>query len=234
MGYSHQLNQIVEKRKKGRNTNLSTRLHLNTKASIGVGSLIVFIAMILVAGIAASIIIQTMNTLQQQAMNTGRETLRDIAGGIEVTHVSGYISNSKITQLAIFITPIVASEDIDLTYTYISLSDSTKKVILNYDNTCFSSSVSNGLFGTLNASNLTATEYGIMVIRDIDGSCTASSPTINENDLVVLLVNTTQCFSGINTRTDVFGTVNPEYGVTGVISFTTPTAFVETIVDLQP
>lgn len=206
----------------------------STNASIGVGSLIIFIAMILVAGIAASVIIQTMNTLQQQAMNTGKETLRDIAGGIEVTHVSGYVSNSKITQLAIFVSPIVASEDIDLTYTYVSLSDSSKKVILNYDNTCFSSSVSNGLFSTLNSSNLTATEYGVMVIRDIDNSCTASSPVINENDLVVLLVNTTQCFSGISARTQVFGTVNPEYGVSGVISFTTPAALVDTIVDLQP
>jgi len=233
MGYSEKLNQVVKKRGE-KDTTLSTRIHHNKKASIGIGSLIIFIAMIIVAGIAASVIIQTMNTLQQQAMNTGKETLRDISGGVEVTHVSGYVSNSKITQIAIFITPIVASEDIDLTYTYVSLSDSSKKVILSYDNTCFSSSVNNGLFGTLNASNLTATEYGVMVIRDADNSCTASSPTINENDLVVLLVNTTQCFSGINARTQVFGTVNPEYGITGVISFTTPTAFVETIVDLQP
>jgi len=233
MGYFHKSNQVVQKRVEG-NTNHSIKRHHSREASIGVGSLIVFIAMILVAGIAANVIIQSMNTLQQQAINTGKETLRDIAGGIEVTHVSGYVSNSKITQLAIFISPIVASEDIDLTYTYVSLSDSSKKVILNYDSTCFSSSVNNGLFGTLNASNLTATEYGVMVIRDIDNSCIASSPTINENDLVILVVNTTQCFSGINTRTQVFGTVNPEYGISGVISFTTPTVFVDTIVDLQP
>ena len=44
-------------------------------AAIGIGSLIIFIAMILVAGIAASVIIQTMNSLEQQALQTGLETM---------------------------------------------------------------------------------------------------------------------------------------------------------------
>ncbi|RLF45963.1 MAG: flagellin [Thermoplasmata archaeon] len=211
----------------------SKRFSSNRLASIGIGSLIIFIAMILVAGIAASVIIQTMNSLQEQASKTGISTMRDIAGGIKVTQVSGHTINSKIDQLAIFITPIVASEDIDLTYTYISLTDSSKKVILNYDSSCFSSGISNGLFGTLNASNLTATEYGIIVVRDIDSSCTSSTPVINENDIVILLINTTSCFSGIGTNTDVTGAVNPEYGISGIVSFTTPSALIDPIVELQ-
>lgn len=204
-------------------------------AAVGVGTLIIFIAMILVAGITASVMIQTMNSLQQQALRTSEETLREISSGVEVTHVSGYVSNSKITQLAIFMSTTAASEDIDLTYTILSLSDSTIKVVLNYTSVCFSSSVSNGLFGTLNASNLSATCYGLMVIRDIDGSCDATHPTINDQDLIVLLVNTTQCFTtGISTRTEVTGDITPEYGIHGVIGFTTPSAYVNTIVDLQP
>ena len=91
-----------------------------------------------------------------------------------------------------------------------------------------------GLFGTLDSSKLSASTYGILVIRDIDGSCTSDNPVINERDLVVLMVNTTQCFSGIGTRTDVFGYVHPEYGVSGVIAFTTPSVYVDTIIDLQP
>ncbi|MCX6665726.1 MAG: flagellin [Euryarchaeota archaeon] len=203
-------------------------------AEMGIGSLIIFIAMILVAGITASVMLQTMNKLQQQAMKTGEETLREVSSGVTVTQISGYTAGSYITQLAIFLTPTAASEDMDLTYAYVSLSDSNVKVILNYTNTCFSDTVSNGLFGTINASNLTSSTYGVLVIRDTDNSCSVATPTINDRDLVVLLVNTTKCFSGISPRAEIFGNIHPEYGINGVISFTAPGSFVDTIIDLQP
>lgn len=190
--------------------------------------------MILVAGIAASVMIQTMNSLQQQAMQTAEETVGDVSSGLKVTQVSGYGNGSKITQLAIFLTPSAASRDIDLTYAYISLSDTNNQVILTYDSNCFSSSVSSGLFGTLNASNLTSTTYGVMVVRDVDSSCSFSTPVINNDDLVVLLINTSKCFSGISKRTEVYGRVIPEKGMSGMIGFTTPGAYVSTIIELQP
>ena len=190
--------------------------------------------MILVAGIAASVIIQTMNSLQQQALITGKETLKDVSSGVRVTHVSGYHNGSTISQMAIFLSTTAGSDDIDLTYTFISLSDSSKKVILNYSTSSFSSTISNGLFSTLNSSVLTTTTYGIMVIRDIDSSCSVSTPTINSDDLVVLLLNTTKCFSGLGTRTEVFGDVIPEQGISGAISLTTPSAYIDTIIELQP
>jgi flagellin FlaB len=210
------------------------RLRTDINADVGIGALIIFIAMIMVAGVTASVMIQTMNNLQQQAIKTSEDTLKDISSGLKVTHVSGYISNSTITQLAFFVSTTAASDDIDLTYGILSLSDSAKKVILNYTSGCFSSSVFNGLFGTLNASNLTSSRYGVLVIRDIDGSCNMSKPVLNDEDLIVLLVNTTACFSGIGTRTDVSGELYPEHGIRGVIGFTTPSVLVNTIVDLQP
>lgn len=210
------------------------RLETNSYADIGIGALIIFIAMIMVAGVTASVMIQTMTSLQDQAIKTSEETVRDISSGLKVTYVSGYVRNSTIAQLAIFVTTTAASETIDLRYGILSLSDSTEKVILNYTSGCFSSSVSNGLFTTINASNLTSSQYGILVVRDIDSSCNATEPVIDEDDLVVLLVNTTACFSGIEPRTEVSGEIYPEHGVHGIISFTAPSVFVNTIVDLQP
>jgi len=202
-------------------------------AAIGIGTLIIFIAMILVTGIAASVIIQTINSLQQQAVLTGQQTQRDISMGLKITHISGHKSGSTLDQIAIYIRPTAGSEPVDLTYAYITLSNASGVVILNYTANSYAYSISNGLFGTLNASTLSATTYGIMEIRDIDNSSTSSSPVINSDDLVVLLVNTTACFSGIDTRTEISGRVVPESGISGVISFSTPSAYVDTIIELQ-
>lgn len=205
----------------------------NDKAAIGIGTLIIFIAMIIVAGMAASVIIQTMNSLQEQALYTGRETMREVSSGLKVTQVTGYYNGSKISQLAIFLRTVAGSDDVNLLYAYVTLSDNSKQVILNYSTSLFSSNVSGGIFGTLNSSNLSSTTYGIMVIRDFDSSCSQTKPVINNDDLVVILVNATKCFSGIDTRTDIKGQVVPEYGINGVINCRTPTAFIDTIVELQ-
>jgi flagellin FlaB len=206
----------------------------DNKGAIGIGTLIIFIAMIMVAGIAASVIIQTMNTLEQQALETGTQTLRDVSSGLRVSHVNGYYNGTTLTQLAIFIRTTSGSDEIDLTNTFIRLSDTNNEVILNYTSNVFNDGVTNGLFGTANSSLLASTTYGLMVVTDIDGSCTSISPIINEDDMVVLLVNSTQCFSGISTRTKVFGNVVPQYGISGVISFTTPSNYIHTIIELQP
>ncbi len=202
---------------------------------MGVGSLIIFIALILAAGIAASVLMQTMNTLQQQALKTGQETLREVSSGIKVTHISGFSNGTKITQLAIFLQTTTASEPVDLSTVVIALSDTSSKVLLKYDNACYSGSSSNGLFGTLNASQLNATTFGLMVIRDTDGSCLQQTPILNGQDLAVLLVNTSKCFtSGLGSRVEVSGSIYSEYGTPGLIDFTTPSSLIDSILDLQP
>lgn len=207
-------------------------LSSDTVGSMGVGALIIFIAMILVAGVTASVIIQTMGSMQEQALKTGQETIRDISSGLRVNHISGYVRNGTIDQLVVFIEVIAGSEAIDLNEATISLSDGQSMVILKYDTTFFNTSLSNGLFSTLNASNLTSEKFGILCIRDSDGSCTASNPVINSNDLVAILINTTNCFSGINKSTTIAGRIMPEQGLSGIITFTTPSTYTTTIIDL--
>jgi len=86
----------------------------NNYAAIGIGAMIVFIALILVAAVASAVIIQTGEKLQQNAQQTGDDTQREIGGKITInsayvkdaTHMrlyfesapgSGILSTSKIT-----------------------------------------------------------------------------------------------------------------------------------------
>jgi len=55
--------------------------------SIGIGAMIVFIALILVAAVASTIIIKTAEELQQNAENTSSDTRQQISGKVSVADV---------------------------------------------------------------------------------------------------------------------------------------------------
>ena len=56
-------------------------------AAIGIGAMIVFIALILVAAVAAAVIISTAEKLQQNAQNTGAETTNMLSSKVMVLSV---------------------------------------------------------------------------------------------------------------------------------------------------
>ncbi|RLF41398.1 MAG: flagellin [Thermoplasmata archaeon] len=201
--------------------------------AIGIGTMIVFIAMVLVAGIAASVLIQTSSKLQRQAMTTGQQTTGEVATGVEVYNVEGHVDGSTIDKLAIIVRARAGSNPIDLSTTVLQLSNSTIKCVLSYDSSQFATSPSSsGLFST-DVFNLTASEFGIIVLEDADGSCQNTSPVINHGDKIALTVNVSAAFGGLPVRTYVWGQVMPEEGAPGIISFTTPASYVYDVYQLQ-
>ncbi|RLI11498.1 flagellin [Candidatus Bathyarchaeota archaeon] len=204
--------------------------------AIGIGAMIVFIAMVLVAGIAASVLIQTSSRLESQAMATGEQTTAEVATGISVAGVQGHV-NGDIDYLVVEVRPRAGSKPIDLSQTFIELSDSDKKLILKYDSTEYhaKSEINGDVFQSGFFDGLGAEEFGIIVMEDADGSCTASTPVINRGDRVFLTINVGNStgFNKLAERTDVWGMVVPEEGAPGIISFRTPAAYTETVYELQ-
>jgi flagellin FlaB len=204
-------------------------------AAIGIGTMIIFIAMVLVAGIAASVLIQTSSRLESQAMSTGEETTSEVATGLEVTEIQGHVENGSIDRLAISIRCRAGSRDIDLNTAVLELSDGSNKYILSFDTTpVFASAPAiGGIFDTDVFDDLTNAEYGIIVLQDADTSATGTNPVMNRGDKMILTVNATATFSGLSERTQVSGRIVPEEGAAGIVSFRTPASFTSTILKLQ-
>ena len=88
--------------------------------SIGIGAMIVFIALILVAAVASTIIIKTAEELQQNAESTSDDTRKEISGKINVLQIIVNGTTSADAIDSIIVTAKVASgsmnvqvEDID-------------------------------------------------------------------------------------------------------------------------
>ena len=204
------------------------------KGATGIGTLIVFIAMVLVAAVAAAVLINTSGFLQQKAMATGRESTEQVASGIQILQILGMHNGSNINKMAIFISPNAGSAPIDLSQAVVTLSDGNVKRVLKYNESIFANISDGGsVFDNPVWNNLSSNDFGIIVIQDADHSCKASTPVINKGDIVAIIVNTTGLSMG--PRSTITGEVIPEFGAPGVISFTTPATYLDTqqVIQLQ-
>jgi flagellin FlaB len=108
------------------------------RGQVGIGTLIVFIAMVLVAAIAAGVLINTAGFLQTQAEDTGTESTEQVADNLNVITTTGNVSGAdKINELRIGVQPAAGSDQINLaklTLQYVSEDEFANIVVANDTN----------------------------------------------------------------------------------------------------
>ncbi len=193
-------------------------LSKDTIAQVGIGTLIIFIAMVLVSAVAAAVLIQTSGVLQQKAQQTGMETITEISGNLVVEIITGKRNSSEDQSLDTYnllIRVAAGARRIDLAQLVIIVEDQNACSFLTYDK-----------------NNFTLEE-----IRDEDDSFQNSNSVyvINSGDLIRISINTTN--EGIVSlpRCDIAFTLIPEAGNPVRVDITTPNSFgVDKVVRIYP
>jgi flagellin FlaB len=226
--------------------NEKRKIKKDDEAMVGIGTLIVFIAMVLIAAVAASVLITTSETLQSRAKTVGTQTIREVSAGVSIETVTGYTNAAKtrIEYLALTIRPRAGSKDIDLglctlsvlynNLTILTLDTSLVQIVGTDNTSVFHTPVDSGSNYTI-MGNTTNQSFGVIAIHDPDSTIT-NTQGMNSGDRAVIVVNLTSIISdesGLPARESVSGTLTPEIGIKAQYDITAPAVFSKRIVKLD-
>jgi len=156
------------------------------RGQVGIGTLIVFIAMVLVAAIAAGVLINTAGFLQSQAEATGQESTDLVSERIDVSSEVGIVGNEssgELESIRLSVAGAAGSSQIDLSETTIQAVGPNGQA-----NLVFTDQDANGssLGPSSNASQLNASEFAV---QNSSGNWTPSDGAVlnGEEDYTIIL-----------------------------------------------
>jgi flagellin-like protein len=160
------------------------------KGEMGIGTLVLFIAMILVAAIAAGVLIQTATNLQSKALETGSRSTRQVSTALSTILLygedAGVGSIGDVEALFQNVKLVAGSEEIKLNDTLISVDLSNVSSDLTYDDTdnCNDTTIAAGKYAVTYLKNGTNNRDGYIVTGDVLQFCYALPRSVAEDEMI--------------------------------------------------
>jgi archaeal flagellin FlaB len=191
--------------------NRTLRMKEDEHAQVGIGTMIVFIATILVAAAAAALLLDTSGKLQERSAQTGSEATQEVASNLIVKAIYGErdATSANLQNMTLTVSLAPGASPVDLGQMIVTYSDGSSINRLSYDNQ------------TAGATTFTAD-----AARDPRGTFSADMPVMTAGALVDIKIEIADVAgSELGPRTDVSVQLIPEAGTPISLSFTTPASY---------
>ncbi len=192
------------------------------EADSGIGTMIVFIGMTIVAVISAGVFVNLAYDFSEQAANTADEALNQVTSGYQTLSIvgdrkedaiPGNPESSEIQVLDVVIQLVAGSPSLDIGDTVIEIASGEAVYILTHDGT-----------GTT-AADATDATFVTEEIRE-NGD---SYDILQQGDLLKIIISTDSSAADISLGTSTEASIRlmPQVGLTTFENFITPSAFTD-------